>query len=360
MYGLYIHVPFCRSKCDYCAFVSGTNRACESAYIDALADEIKERASGKKFDSIYIGGGTPSVLSDGSLGKILDAVFLCAEISADCEITVEANPDSCTDAFLTEVGGRVNRLSLGVQSLNDKLLKNIGRPHTAEQALAAVERIKSYGIKNVSCDLMLGLPGQTRDDAVTAAQILTDGGITHLSVYALSVEKGTPLHARGYTVDEDAAADMYESVSVFLKKCGWERYEVSNFCKPGYRSRHNFKYWTREPYIGVGVAAHSFDGKSRSYNTSDISEYIRGNRLKESYALGSGEAYEEYLMLGLRTCEGVRFEILDELFGDDWRQAKKAKLDFLGDVGIIEYFPGGFRLCEKAYFVMNEVVVRLL
>lgn len=355
-----MHIPFCRSRCSYCGFVSSTGEIDERAYIDALCREIDERVRGDA-DTVFIGGGTPSVLSRGSLARVFSALRKNVSFAADTEITTEANPDSCTDDFLRECTDcGVNRLSLGVQSLNDDVLRAVGRRHTAQQALDAIERAQKHEIRNISCDLMLGLPLQTEKDVCFAVDELCARGIMHLSVYALTVEEGTPLGASGYAPDEDKAADWYDAACARLLRHGFSRYEVSNFCRKGYACRHNIKYWTGIPYTGVGAAAHSYDGVSRSFNTSDIAAYTSGRRGETVQTLTAEERLEEYIMLGLRTYTGISFARLDELCGGDWRSQKKEILRSLTDAGFLEQTESGVRLCEKAYYTMNEIIVRLL
>jgi oxygen-independent coproporphyrinogen-3 oxidase len=358
--GIYIHIPFCRSRCAYCGFVSSVCEHSDKDYVEALVHEIRERVSGT-VDSVYFGGGTPSVLTGGLLKKIVKALRECAEFSADCEITTEANPDSFTDGFAAEAGEcGVNRISFGMQSLNNDVLAAAGRRHTAEQALAAVERAKSFGFENLSCDLMLGLPCSSEKDVIASVKTLCEQDIKHLSVYALSVEKGTPLYERGYKVDDDAAADVYEKVCSQLKGYGFERYEVSNFSKRGYECKHNKKYWTLAPYVGLGVAAHSYDGTRRSFNTSDIAGYIAGLRDERRETVTASDALEEYVMLGLRTAEGIDSNRASELCGCEWEQLKSRELNELIKLGMLERTRKGFKLSEKAYYVMNDIIVRLV
>lgn len=357
--GLYVHVPFCRSRCAYCAFVSSVGEYAQADYIRALEAEIAARVRGN-IDTVFIGGGTPSVLERGLLTRIFDCIRRHASLAPNAEITVEANPDSFTPDFIREATAcGVNRISLGVQSLSDAVLKAAGRRHTAAQAIDAVTRAtQAFG--NVSCDLMLGLPEQTEEDVLCAVDTLSLTGLSHLSLYALSVEAGTPLCKAGYAVNEDAAADWYAAAYERLKAHGFVRYEVSNFCRDGKACRHNLKYWRRAPYIGVGAAAHSFDGVARYKNTDDIKKYVAGERDEEKTVLSSADALEETIMLSLRTSLGADFRVLDELAGEDWKEKKREALDLLFDGGFIERTANGFRLAERAYYVMNEIIVKLL
>ncbi len=358
--GVYVHIPFCNGRCAYCDFVSSVGQFDARAYVAALCREITERAPAY-VDTVFIGGGTPSVLPRGALTEILQTLRSRACFSADCEITCEANPESCSDAFLREaVQSGVNRLSLGVQSLCDEILASVGRRHTAQQALAAVARAKAHGIQNINCDLMLGLPHQSAPDVAHAVNALAACGVTHVSAYALTVEEGTPLHRAGFTVNGDYAAELYDVAWGRLRALGFERYEVSNFCRPRKRCRHNYKYWTLSPYVGVGAAAHSYNGHCRSYNTSDIAAYIRGERNETVQTVTAADTLEEYILLGLRTADGISFAALDRLCGGDWAAQKRDALRPLLAAGLLEYTAGGIRLGEKAFYTMNEVIVRLL
>lgn len=358
--GVYVHIPFCRSRCSYCGFVSSVDEFNPHDYVAALINEIGERVSGD-VDTIYIGGGTPSILPRGLLARIFKAIREHANIASGGEITVEANPDSCTDEFLDEIKeSGVNRISLGVQSLDDSQLKAVSRRHTAAQAIDAVKRIFRRGLNNVSCDIIIGLPGQTEKSLLDSVQILSDLDVSHISCYALSVEEGTPLYKSGYSFDDDIAADMYESAYNKLLDCGFGRYEVSNFCRNGKYCRHNVKYWTLEPYIGVGAAAHSFCDNRRSYNTSDIGRYIAGDRCEKGEIVSEKDLLEEYIMLGMRTAAGIDFYRLDTMSGYDWRKSKERELDELFSANMIERTRNGICLAENAYFVMNEVILKLI
>lgn len=357
--GIYIHIPFCKSRCAYCSFVSSVGKYDPRDYAYAVLREIDERVV-MPCDTLYIGGGTPSALPRGLLGSIITAARRKGSVSGDCEITAEANPDSCTEDFLSEITAvGVNRLSLGVQSMNDKILSAIGRRHTSTQVKNAVKLAHAAGLDNVSCDLMLGLPVQSKSDVLQAVEEVCSLGVKHISVYALSVEEGTPLYNSGYRPDEDASADMYEAAYGSLKEHGFTRYEVSNFCLPGYHSRHNFKYWTRAPYVGIGAAAHSFDGKVRFFNTTDIGEYISGRLGRTAQKLSDGEALEEYIMLGLRTCRGISYSRIREM-DETWYERKKSEICSLANAKLIEADDEGIKLSEEAYYVMNEIIVRLI
>ena len=317
--GAYVHIPFCRKKCDYCAFTSAVGEV-SNEYINALVDEItRSKHTDLVFDTLFIGGGTPSLLPDGDTAKIIDAIR--ARFHTDFrEITVECNPESLTDKKLYELKSvGVNRISIGVQSLDDSALKTIGRIHTAGEALGALERTLKL-FDNVSVDLMLGLPARRNINCELDA--LLSYPIKHLSAYMLSVEDGTPLSSsvkacKVIIPDEDVAVTEYDAVLAACAKVGLIRYEVSNFAVPGAECLHNLKYWRRQPYLGFGVAAHSQVGDSRFFNVGDTSRYVGGDTLGGVDKVDEKEAMFETVMLGLRLDEGVsRAEFLNR-FGVD-------------------------------------------
>lgn len=359
MKGIYIHIPFCKKRCGYCSFVSCTDFSRQKAYVRALLSELAARRQSGGFDTIYIGGGTPSTLYRGGLTEIISAVSAGYALSSP-EITVECNPDSADDGFFAECADcGVNRVSLGLQTANDRLLSRIGRPHVYGQFLRAYERAKNL-TENVSVDLMLGLPDQDMRDLSDSLQKVVGLGPKHVSLYALKVEEGTPLYKEGFVPDEDAEADMYETAYRTLTENGFSRYEVSNFAVPGFESRHNSKYWDLTEYLGFGVAAHSLDGGVRSANTENIAAYIAGRRETERREIPDDERREEYIMLRLRTHDGIDLNDYRARFGRDLLFEKKAEIDGLVRGGFLCREGAKLALCEQAFYVMNSVVLRLL
>ena len=314
----YIHIPFCVSRCAYCDFFSTTSLERRTEYVTALVREIGIRRNGTA-DTVYFGGGTPSVLEPDAIRCIIEAI---GPIDTSAEITLEANPGDLTEyklRLLRQVG--VNRLSIGVQSFDDTLLRRIDRRHNGQQALYAIRDAQTAGFDNISIDLMYGLPGQDmttwQKDIETALQL----GIQHLSCYCLSYEQGTRLTLqleRGEVkeLDEDTLNDMYDRLCEQTEQAGYEHYEVSNFALPSFRSRHNSSYWTDEPYIGVGAGAHSYDNERRirSWNVSDLDKYIsaisRGERPYEQELVTNEQHRMEQIMLGLRTNQGIKKELV--------------------------------------------------
>ncbi len=317
--GLYLHIPFCRSKCDYCDFYSVADRADRmDDYQKALLKHIAETAPQAKkqiVNSVYIGGGTPTWYGERRLRELLSAVKRQFNVARDAEITVEANPDSADYKTLVRLRrAGVNRLSLGMQSSNDDELAAVGRPHKFYQVKEAVAAARKAKIKNLNLDLIFGLPGQTPERWIQTVEDALALEPEHLSCYALTVEEGTPLAKRAAAglvlPDDDQLADRYLWTVDRLAEAGYEQYEVSNFARPGYQSRHNLKYWMGEPYVGLGAAAHSDFGGCRYSFVRDLDGYIRGvlegdRLLDEMDRIPQRERGNEYLMLRMRTTHGI-------------------------------------------------------
>lgn len=329
--GIYVHIPFCRSKCRYCDFVSAcSDEGKQRRYIDALVREIytgREIYDGEA-DTLYIGGGTPSCLFEGAVKRIADAVGETFGGGMK-EFTVECNPDSFDDKKAAELkAAGVTRISLGVQSLDDKILKALGRRHDSSQAKDAIRRAVACGF-DVSADLMLGLAGQDERDIDAFVSFVSETGVGHVSAYMLKVEEGTPL-ARDVEnglilpTDDDCAA-LYDHAAKRLSEQGYVRYETSNFCKRGKRCMHNMKYWTMCDYLAFGVAAHGKTGRRRYYNTSDVDEYIKGvNDGTHVYGteeiLTEEEELKEYVMLGLRLDDGIDVKETERRYGINFEE----------------------------------------
>lgn len=317
--GLYLHIPFCRSKCDYCDFYSLAGRDDRmDDYQKALLRHLEECAAQAKkhvVNSIYIGGGTPSYYGEKRLLELLAAVRKRFNVSKDAEITMEANPDSVNEKMLRRLRrAGVNRLSMGMQSACDAELRSIHRPHDFQQVVAAVTAVRAAKLKNLNLDLIFGLPGQTMESWRQTVEMALALAPEHLSCYGLTVEEGTPLAdrvARGEQLpDDDAQAELYLWTVDRLAQAGYEQYEISNFARSGFQSRHNLKYWMGRPYIGVGAAAHSDFGGCRYAFVRDLDAYIQGvleggPLLAESEQIPPRERGSEYLMLRLRTTHGI-------------------------------------------------------
>ena len=334
MAGIYVHIPFCASRCAYCVFFS-TLRLADAGerYVEAVIDEAglrRDELHGEGVKTLYMGGGTPSQLPAHLLERLVTGLRGTFDLSGLEEFTVEANPDDVTPDWCAALGPLgVNRVSMGVQSFEDGILRAIGRRHTAQQAVEAVENLRHAGINNISIDLIYGLPGQTTASwTATVAQAL-ELGSQHISAYGLTYEEGTRLwwqRERGEVIEvpEEQCLEMYRILVRMLQEDGYEHYEISNFALPGYRSRHNSSYWNDTPYLGLGAAAHSYDGKVRRSNPCDLQQYIgkvmAGETACEQEEITRWERYDERVMLGLRTSAGVDLERLRQEFGDEaWR-----------------------------------------
>ena len=330
MAGVYVHIPFCASRCSYCDFFS-TLRLDEVGhdYVEALIAEARLRKAelnGKPVKTLYMGGGTPSQLPLPLLARLIDGLKATLDLNAVQEFTLEANPDDVTPEWCAAVRALgVNRVSMGVQSFQDAVLRLVGRRHTARQAIDAVASLRHAGIDNISIDLIYGLPGQRLETWAESVRQAVDLRPQHISAYGLTYEPGTRLWQQrecGEVVEasEDQYLDMYRVLVGLLQVAGYEHYEISNFALPGYRSRHNSSYWNETPYLGLGAAAHSYDGTMRRSNPADLCGYIRritsGQPACQVEDLAWWERYDERVMLGLRTADGVDAHRLRSDFGD--------------------------------------------
>ena len=317
--GIYIHVPFCRSKCQYCDFYSVTTKDDHllDSYQDAICAHIKEAgalAPNHLVDTIYFGGGTPTYFGADGMAAILTAIRKSFDVAQDAEITFEANPDSISDRLLRKLRNEgFNRVSLGIQCDNDAILKKIGRPHNYEQAVHAYQRIRKKGFRNVSVDLMYGLPGQTLDAWLRTLKNVLRLNPEHISCYGLTLEPGTPLyeyHEFANLADDDTQADMYLAAIDVLRKHGYRQYEISNFCKRGHTSRHNLKYWNGGEYLGFGPNASSDFGGRRFTAIRDLQGYIDGIKnggqvLQDVQEVAPRERAGEFVMTRLRLVSGI-------------------------------------------------------
>ena len=327
MAGLYIHIPFCKSRCIYCGFYSTTAFELRQQYTDALCREIADRASGS-ISTIYLGGGTPSQLTLPQLHQIFDTIYKYNKVEKDAEVTIEVNPDDVTEELAAALPAlSVNRVSMGAQTFDDERLAFLHRRHTSRQVGEAIDRLRKAGISNISIDLMYGFPEENltswQQDISTALSL----DVEHLSAYCLMIEEGTPLYRMQIPpIDEELERTMYELLMDRLEAAGYEHYEISNWGlspRPlqreresrSYRSRHNSSYWNQTPYIGIGAAAHSYDGQCcRRWNISDIRRYIDGIRqgtcVYEEEWLDEDTRYNDCVTVALRTCEGINLKNL--------------------------------------------------
>ena len=331
MAGIYVHIPFCKSRCIYCDFFSTTSLEERDRYVVAVKRELEIRKDylpqATRIDTVYFGGGTPSMLRAEQLCDILCHIRQTYDVSPLAEITAEGNPDDLSTEYLSTLRqGGFNRLSMGVQTFSNERLRFLCRRHTVEVAEQAVSNARKAGFENISIDLMYGFPGETLEEWEKDIEKALCLNPEHISAYALMYEEGTRLWTmleRGTVeeIDENLSLSMYETLMERLRFAGYEHYEISNFCKPDHHSRHNSSYWEGVPYIGIGAAAHSFDGLSRQWNPESLNEYFRGIESGahsfEKEILTNSQRYDEMVMTGLRTAKGVDLRKLEDLFGKD-------------------------------------------
>lgn len=333
MAGLYIHIPFCKSRCSYCDFYSTIVTNLIPSYIKSLEKELILRSKyldNQIINSIYIGGGTPSLLNSSDFSNIFDKIFSQYSVANDAEITLEANPDDLKEEYLNQLKSfPFNRLSIGIQSFDDNDLKRINRRHSAKQALEAISNARKAEFENISIDLIYGLPFQDLKAWKKQLETALKLDVNHISAYGLTWERKTQLweqYKKGeiQPVDDDIANEMFLLLRSELIQHGFEAYEISNYARPGYRSRHNSAYWKQQPYLGAGPSAHSYNLNSRQWNIASIKDYIRCiNEGKEFYIkeeLNLTEKYNDYVMVSLRTSEGISREILINQFGTELEQ----------------------------------------
>ena len=364
--GVYLHIPFCKSRCSYCDFATDVYRNAETVerYVTALVKEIGVFKGPKTpADTIYFGGGTPSLLAPAQVEKILAAVRDKFDVLPGAELTMEMNPATVTPETLAAYRALgVNRASFGVQTFNDTDLKRLARGHNAQEARDTLSMLRKAGFDNISFDLIAGLPRQTLADWEANMDEALALQPDHLSLYLLEIHEGTPLakqirSERQPLPDEDLAADMYELLVDKTAAAGLRQYEISNFSRPDFESRHNSKYWLLDPVYAFGVSAHSFDGTHRYANERDTSAYV--NLIEK---LGSAENFREetrvaseFVFLGLRKSDGVNLLEYKTRFGIDLLQKYAADLDDLGEAGLIEIAGENLRLTRKGMLYSNEV-----
>ena len=411
MAGIYIHIPFCRSRCIYCGFYSTTALDLRQRYVDALCREMEIRGTRKEeggkrndeeIETIYLGGGTPSQLSAAQLHQIFEAIYIYNNVygqnispssfllppSSTKEITIEVNPDDVTDEYAAALRQLpVNRVSMGIQTFDDQRLRFLHRRHTSRQAIEAVSILRAAGINNLSIDLMYGFPGETLSDWQSDIDSALALNVEHISAYCLMIEEGTPLHRMlkqhngdcplceqrselqgdcPQCVDEETERQMYYTLIDRLTAAGYEHYEISNFARPGFRSRHNSSYWNGTPYIGLGAAAHSYDIRSRSWNIADINAYIkgieRGERLFEEELLDNDTRYNDAVTVGLRTCEGIDLNALPKKYRDYcMKNARRYLDDGLLELSVVGNLTSPtLHLTRRGLFVSDMVMSDLM
>lgn len=374
---VYVHIPFCSKKCFYCDFnvFVWQGDSWVEEYLDALEQEMKMRTKvtpPEEVDTIYIGGGTPTVLQPAQLERLL--VMLGTYFpnrSSTYEMTIEINPGTLTEdkcTVLKRYG--VNRLSIGVQSFRDQLLEKIGRQHTAAEAIHCVQMARQFGFDNISIDLMFGLPEQSMEDVKDSLEVVQTLPIEHISVYNLRVEEQTIFHLwqqqkRLQLPPEDVEVDMYHFIIATLEEMGFKQYEISNFAHPGKESKHNLAYWLNREYYGIGAGAHGYIGQIRYENVGPVRKYVKaveqGLPVYDEHPVSDRERMEEMLFLGLRLNEGISFERFNQEWGEGALQRIYHKeIDQLVQLGLLEQDEIGIRLTPQGRLLGNEVFARFL
>lgn len=416
LYSLYLHIPFCVKKCRYCDFLSGPqDEETRERYTRALINEIKMQTicpAGSPVDTVFFGGGTPSVLSGSQIDRIMEALHSFFSIQKDAEISMETNPGTADDEKLRVLKtAGINRLSLGVQSMHDRELALLGRIHTAGQARQTFENARKAGFDNINIDLMSALPGQSLESWADTLEQAVRWAPEHISAYSLIIEEGTPFAAMYENgslpalPDEDTDRKMYHYTGAFLSEHGYQRYEISNYALPGRECRHNSGYWTGHPYLGLGIGAASYVNGTRFSNCTDLREYLevlgsqkdrvdateqtdkpeQADKAKQAekngqtdkakqvektgitalirtdlHSLSAEEQMEEFMFLGLRMTKGVRNAVFTERFGKSIEQVYGRILERHISQGVLEKTPGGYRLTDRGVDVSNYVLADYL
>ncbi|WP_105619804.1 radical SAM family heme chaperone HemW [Vallitalea okinawensis] len=372
---LYLHIPFCESKCYYCDFASYPKKnAFYQDYVDALCLEIEQVGESLQqciIDTIFIGGGTPSILSVNQLDTIQSWLKKSFSIAKDAEITMEANPGTLDQDKIDVIGnGIINRISMGLQSTENDLLKKIGRIHTFEEFKQNYESLRKVGIKNINIDMMFGLPDQTTKGYINGLSQIAHMKPEHISSYGLIIEEGTPFYGlyhnnQLHLPDEQSERDMYDSCLQMLKDYDYEHYEISNFSKPGYACRHNLVYWDLKPYVGLGLASHSYYKGQRYEHTKDLEVYIQkakqGQFHKENiFTLTTKEMMEEFMFLGLRKMDGIAIADFEKRFGILIDQVYGKQIDDLLKEGLIQEVKNSLLLTRRGMDLANRVFSKFL
>jgi oxygen-independent coproporphyrinogen-3 oxidase len=370
---LYVHLPFCRRKCRYCSFVSYENRENDiPLYLETLGKELKQRSHGERISSIYLGGGTPSLIPVKALGALLNTIAGLFTLDKTAEISMEANPGTVDKAYLKSIRGLgVNRLSLGIQSFNDPELAMLGRIHTADEAKDAARFAREAGFDNLNLDLIYGIPGQAKADWQRSLETALTMKPEHLSLYALTLEHDTPMQlmineGRLPKIDPDLSADLYELAEDLLEKHGYNHYEISNWALNGRECRHNLVYWHNLPYLGVGAAAHSCLEGYRLANTANLDKYLSafsGNAAQVpemDEKIDSQLELAETVILGLRLGEGIKKETIKNRFGIDIMESYRGQIKEMADAGLLKTNNGHLSLTPRGRLLSNEVFWRFL
>ena len=373
MAGIYIHIPFCKQRCTYCDFYTEVAPQFIPVLIDSIIRELnirKDYLGNSQVSTIYFGGGTPSILSNEQFLLIFDAIYKLFTVAENAEITFEANPDDLTPEFLASLHELpFNRISIGIQSFDDKDLKRINRRHTSKQAVEAVKNAQKAGFGNISIDLIYGLPFQTLEAWGNQLDMALSLQIQHISAYGLTYEEGTVLwkqreNGKIEVVDDLVMNEMYLLLLDKIKIKGFEAYEISNFALPDYQSRHNSAYWKQEPYLGIGPSAHSYDVVSRQWNIASITDYIKAinsnSVFYEREELSLNDRYNDFVMVSLRTSEGLDVKIMEKDFGHELAEYCLQNIKTFIDSEQVYYSDGKLRLTAEGIQISNLILIQLM
>ena len=373
MAGIYLHIPFCKTRCIYCDFYSTTRSEMADRYVSALCRELELRKSyldNEQVETIYFGGGTPSQLSKENFEKIFETIEREYNLGNCEEITLEANPDDLTPEYIKMLASLpFNRISIGIQTFNEQTLRLLKRRHTAEQAISAVKECRMAGFQNISIDLMYGLPGETPESWEADLEQAVNLNVEHISAYHLIYEEGTPLYEmlqkhKVEEVDEESSVDFFALMIDRLTKAGFQHYEISNFCKPDMYSQHNSSYWTGKKYLGCGPSAHSFNGSTRQWNVSSLDKYIAGIEKGipdfEIEELNVTTRYNDFVITSLRTMWGLSLNRLEEEFGTEFKQYCLENAQTYLDSGKLEISDNTLFLSKEGIFISDGIMSDLL
>lgn len=373
MAGIYLHIPFCKKRCIYCDFYSTTEETKKEAYVDALCTELEIRRAyveNENIETVYLGGGTPSQLNEKAFRQLFDCIDRVYGMEYCKEITLEANPDDLNEKYVHMLRRLpFNRISIGIQTFNDKTLQLLQRRHTARQAIEAIRRCQEAGFHNISIDLIYGLPNETTETWQTDLQQAIDLKVQHISAYHLIYEEGTPLwqlkaQQQIHEIDEDKSLSFFTQLIETLSAAGYEHYEISNFCLPGYYSQHNSSYWTGKKYIGCGPSAHSYNGMSRQWNIASLNDYIReietGKVPFEKEDLNVYIRYNDRIITSIRTIWGLSLSNLRKEFGEKLYQYCLQNACPHIEQGMMEIKQDTLRLTRQGIFISDGIMSDLL
>lgn len=373
MAGIYIHIPFCKRRCIYCDFFSTTQSEKKAEYVHALCQELemrKDYLGSEEIETIYLGGGTPSQLSQEELEEIFLYIYKVYQVRPQAEITLEANPDDLTQEYVSMLRKLpFNRISMGIQTFQEETLKLLHRRHTARQTIEAFRRCREAGFQNISIDLMYGLPGETLDTWKQDLQQAIDLQPEHISAYHLIYEEGTTLwnlreENKVQEAEEELSLALFKTLIDKLTKAGYEHYEISNFCMPGLHSRHNSSYWTGKKYLGCGPSAHSYNGVSRQWNISSLDKYIEGIRANqpefEIEELDLNTRYNDFVLTTIRTCWGMPLSQLRTIYGETlYNYCLRMAKPHL-EQGVLEIVGETLKLTPQGIFISDGIMSDLM